>query len=181
MAKRIDRLALRTIGAAALLTLAACQNDIAVHPPEKQRTAFPGEPLGSFVQMNQTDAERHLVSGIYGLQAQTWRWAGRQAVLRLRVSSAENLRYVMRFAVPQAVLARNGPVRLEILINGKKLDELRYSKDGVYDIAKPVPPAMLKPDAENMVTIEIDKPLPSDGEGPELGFILVHAGLRPSG
>jgi len=169
------------VTAVALLALAGCQSDVAVHPPEKRKTAFLGESLGSFVQMNQSDAQQYFVSGISALQAETWRWAGRQAVLRFRIASTENQRYVMKFAVPEVVLARNGPVRLDILINGTKLEELRYSKDGVYEIEKPVPPAMLKTDGENLVTIEIDKPLPSDGKGPELGFILVHAGFRPAG
>jgi len=171
----------RIVTVVTLLALAGCQSDVAVHPPEKRKTAFLGESLGSFVQMNQSDAEQYFVSGISGLQAQTWRWTSRQAVLRFRLASAENQRYVMKFAVPGVVLARNGPVKLDILINSTKFDELRYNKDGVYEIEKPVPPAMLKTDAENLVTIEIDKPLPADGKGPELGFILVHAGFRPAG
>lgn len=170
-------MALRVVLLAVAL-LAGCQRDVAVRP-EKQRAPYLGEPMGSFVRMNQSDAEKYLVSGVYGLQAETWRWTGRQAVLRLHVTQPQNLKYVMRFAVPQNVIARNSPVRLDVLINGKKLETLSYKKDGVYEIEKPVPPELLKADEDNIVTIEINKPLPADANGPELGFILVHAGFQP--
>ena len=169
---------LRAVVLASAVVLAGCQQDVVVHP-EKQRAAYLGEAIGSFVRMNQSDATKYFVSGVYDLQAETWRWTGRQAVLRLHVNQPQNLKYVMRFAVPQNVLARNGPIRLKVLVNDKQLEELAYKKDGVYEIEKPVPPEMLKTDDDNIVTIEIDKPLPAD-RGPELGFILVHAGFQPS-
>ncbi len=162
-----------------LTLLSGCRGDIAVSPPEQQRTAHRPDAAGVFVYMNQTNAERHFVSGIYTLEANTWRWAGRQAVLRLHLNRAEKLKYVMKFAVPQEVIARNGPVSIRILLNGRRWQEMRYEKDGIYEIEKPVPADWLKPEADNIVAIEIDKPLPAEGGGPELGFILVHAGFQP--
>ena len=160
------------------LVLAGCQGDVAVHPPKKQQAAYRPEPLGAFVQMNQQDVERYLVSGIYGLEAATWRWAGRQAVLRVHLRGTGNLRYVMKFAVVREVVARRGPVTLRVLFNDQPWKSWHYEKDGVYEIEEAAPANLLKPDAENVVTIETDKTLPSDGKGPELGFILVHAGFR---
>ena len=180
---RTDRLSRFVLGvplAGAVLLLSNCQGDVAVRPPEKERPAYLADSLGAFVRMNQSDASRYFVSGIHDLEAGNWRWTGRQAALRFQLSQTKNLKYVMRFAVPEPVIARNGPIRLRILINGKKLEELQYQKHGVYEFEKPTPAEMLKPDAENIVTMEIDKPLPSDGRGPELGFILVHAGFRRS-
>jgi hypothetical protein len=162
-----------------VLLLAGCQGDIAVSPPEKQRTLFQPDELGSFVNMNQGNAERHFVSGIYTLEANSWRWAGRRAVLRLRLHETKDLKLVMKFAVPGQVIAKNGPVRLRIDLNGRRFEELRYEKDGIYEWEKPAPADLLKADAENILAIEIDKPLPPD-RGPELGFILVYAGLQPA-
>ena len=130
-------LALRVSLAGAVFVLSGCQGDVAVRPPEKQRTPYLGEPLGAFVTMNQSDAARYFVSGIYGLEAATWRWTGRQAVLRLYLSKTDSLKFVTRFAVPAPVIARNGPIRVRILINEKKLEELQYKKDGVYEFEKP--------------------------------------------
>lgn len=166
--------------AAGLALLSGCQSDVAVRPPDQQGAFLRTEPLGSFVSMNQPDAARYFLSGVYSLEAGTWRWAGRAAKVRLHLKETENLNFVMKFAVPGAVIARHGPVRLRILINDTPWEELRYESDGIYEIAKPVPSKLLKPAAENIVTAEIDKPLPSDGKGPELGFILVHLGFRPA-
>ena len=161
-----------------LALLLGCRGDVAVSPPE-QRTPYEPPASGPFVRMNQPDAEKYFVSGIYTLEANAWRWAGRRAELRLHLNRTDNLKYVMKFAVPQAVIARNGPVWLEIFLNSQKWERLRYEKDGVYEFEKPAPAQMLKPQADNIVAIEIDKPLPAGSRGPELGFILVHAGFQP--
>ncbi len=165
--------------AGALLLFFGCKSDVPVRPPEQQATAYLAQPLGSFVAMNQPDAARYFVSGVFGLEAGTWRWTGREAKLRLQLKETENLKYVMKFAVPGPVIAANGPVRVSIRINDVNLDELRYAKDGIYEIEKPVPSKLLKPDAENIVAVEVDKPLPGKN-GPDLGLILVYAGFRPS-
>ncbi|HYM13242.1 MAG TPA: hypothetical protein VEU62_21055 [Bryobacterales bacterium] len=162
----------------ALLPLAGCQSDVVVSPPEEQATVYHAEPLGSFVHMNQPDAVRYFVSGIQGLEANTWRWAGREAVLRFQLQDTSNLQFVVRFAVPREVIARNGPVRLTTSFNGKIWKGFGYAKDGIYEIAEPAPARLLKPSAENRVSIAIDKPLPPDHGGPEQGFILVYAGFR---
>ena len=161
-----------------LLALAGCQRDVVVHPPDKQQAVYRPEPLAALVYMNQPDAERYLVSGVYGLEAAAWRWAGRQAVIRVHLRGTENLRYIMKFAVVREVVERRGPVRLTVLFNQKPWKSWLYERDGTYEIDEPAPASLLKPEADNEVTIETDKTLPSDGKGPELGFILVHAGFR---
>ena len=162
-----------------LLALAGCQSDIAVSPPEQQRTLFQPEPLGSFVRMNQTNAKDYFVSGIYDLEADAWRWTGKRAVLRVRLKDTEDLKYVMKLAVPGTVVERYGPVKLGIQLNGKPWEQVRYEKDGVYEWEKAVPAELLKPDSENVLAIETDKVLPAEKGGRELGFILVWAGLQP--
>ncbi len=165
----------------ALVLLSACNSDVAVSPPAEQRTLlYQPQALGSFVRMNQTNAEQHFVSGIYTLEANAWRWTGGQAVLRLYLKETAGLQYAMKFAVPREVLTHHAPMHIRIRLNGQPWEELRYDKDGIYDFAKPVPAGLLKPQAENLVTIEIAEPLPSNGRGPELGFILVEAGFQPA-
>jgi hypothetical protein len=165
-----------------LLLLSSCHGDVAVSPPEEQRTAVYQAPgLGPFVRMNQINAEEHFVSGVYGLEAGAWRWTGRQAVLRLQLKEAAGLKYAMKFAVPREVLAHRSPLRLRVLLNGKLWEQLEYEKDGIYDFEKPVPPDLLKPQAENLVALEVEAPLPARAGGHELGLILVQAGFQSAG
>ncbi len=162
-----------------LILTAGCQTDVAVPPPEPPPTLFQAKEPGLLLRMTQADAERYLVSGVYGLEAESWRWTAKRAVVRLPMGPVAGLKLVMKFAVPEPVVARNGPVRLSVQVNDHPVEELRYSRDGHYDFEKPVPAERLKAYADNFVSIEIDKPLPKDVAGRELGFILVYVGLQP--
>ena len=159
--------------------LCGCHGDVAVSPPEQQRTQFDATALGPFVRMNQTNAERYFVSGVYQLEDNAWRWCGGKAVVRLRLGTVEGLKFLMKHAVPIQVIERAKTVRMRILINGKLWEQMVYEKDGIYDIEKPAPMKFLQPNAENVITIEVDRPLPAQGDRPEMGFILVHVGFQP--
>jgi hypothetical protein len=174
----MTRPALPAACACLLLLLAGCRSDVVVSPPEQQAVVYHPGPLGSFVHVNQPDATRYFVSGIQGLESNAWRWAGREAVLRFQLQDTASLRFLLRFAVPREVIARNGPVHLTISFNGKIWKTLDYSRDGVYEIDERAPARLLKPGAENGVSIAIDKPIPAEHGGPEQGFILVYAGFR---
>lgn len=160
------------------VVLCACRGDVAVSPPREPRTQLDPAALGPFVRMNQINAERYFVSGIYQLEDNAWRWCGGKAELRLRLGQLENLKFVMKHAVPVQVISRAKTVRMRILLNGKRWEEMVYEKDGIYEIEKPAPVKLLRPNAENVITIEVDKPLPPEGGRPEMGFILVHAGFQ---
>ena len=135
------------------------------------------EALGPFVRMNQVNAERYFVSGVYKLEENAWRWCAGRAVLRLQLGAIENLKFTMKYAVPQQVIAHSKSVRMRLLLNGRAWEEMRYDKDGIYEIDKPAPAGLLLANAENLLTIEIDKPLPAQGDRPEMGFILVQVGM----
>ncbi len=163
-----------------LALLCGCRSDVAVSPPEQQKTALHPEALGPFVRANQINAERYFVSGVYQLEENAWRWCAGRAELRLRLGPVENLKFVMKYAVPVQVMERAGRVNMRILVNGKPWEEMHYEKDGIFEIDKAVPAALLKPESENRVTILVDKPLPAEAGRPEMGFILVHAGFQPA-
>ena len=113
------------------------------------------------------------------MEDNAWRWCGGKAALRVRLGGVESLKFSMKHAVQVQVIARAKTVRMRILINGKPWEEMVYEKDGIYEIEKPAPVKWLLPNAENVITIEVDKPLPAQGDTPEMGFILVHAGFQP--
>ncbi len=162
-----------------LAVLGGCHGDVAVSPPQEQRTQLDTTALGPFVRMNQINAERYLVSGVYQLEENAWRWCGRKAALRVRLGTLDNLKFAMRHAVPIQVIGPAKTVRMRILINGKPWETIVYEKDGIYEIEKPAPVKLLQPNAENVITIEVDRPLPAQGDRPEMGFILVHVGFQP--
>jgi hypothetical protein len=162
------------------LLLTACQGDIAVSPPEQQRTlVYQPQALGAFARMNQINADQHIVSGIYKVEQNSWRWTAGQAVLRFYLKDTVDLKYSMKFGAPREVLEYSRPLDLRIMLNGKPWEELRYDKEGVYEFEKAVPAGFLRPQAENLVRLEIGKPRPPVADSPELGFILVHAGFQP--
>jgi hypothetical protein len=167
--------------AAAVLAalLAGCQPEVVVSPPAQQRIPYRPEPVGRFVYMNQPDAEKYFISGIYGLESNAWRWAGPTAVLRFHLTETESLAYVMKFAVPRELTAQIVPVHLRILINGQRWQDLSYDQQGIYDLEKPAPAAILKPQSDNLVTIAIERPPVSDSRAPEPKFILVQVGFQP--
>src|SRR5262245_18148674 len=98
----------RLATAGALLLYFGCKSDVSVRPPEQQATSYLAQPMGSFVTMSPPDATRYFVSGVLWLESGTWRWTSREAKLRFHLKETENLKYVMKFAVPGAVIAANG-------------------------------------------------------------------------
>jgi hypothetical protein len=164
---------------AAVAMLAGCHGDVAVSPPEQPRTGRDPTALGPFVRMNQLHAERHFVSGVYQLEADTWRWCSGRAELRVRLGTADNLKFVMKYAVPAQVIEKSKAIEMRISINGTNWERMRHDKDGIFEIDKPAPLKLLKPESENTLTIEVDRPLPAAPGRPEMGFILVHAGFQP--
>jgi hypothetical protein len=169
----------RVAALAVLVVLGGCQGDMAVSPPEKPRTRRDPAALGPFVRMNQLYAERHFVSGIYQLEADAWRWCSGRAELRVRLGPVDKLKLVMKYAVPAQVLERSKAIEMRISINGKPWERRRHDQDGIFEIDRPAPAKLLKPESENLLTIEVDKPLPAQPGRPEMGFILVHAGFQP--
>ena len=161
-----------------LALLCGCRGDVVVSPPATARSVYRPQTLGPFLLMNQSNAEKYIVSGVYALENGDWRWASRRAVLRLRLEEVDHLKFVLKFALPPQLISARGPVRLRILLNHQPWQGFVYGKDGAYEIVQPAPVEFLKPEAENFVTIETDKFLPADAWGRELGFILVHAGFQ---
>jgi hypothetical protein len=158
----------------------ACRNMPGPFAPPVQR-----QPLEDFrpyrmsviVDMSDEDAKTHFVQDLTSNATDTWRWTGPRPTLRVRMRSAENLRYTIDFAVAGAMLQHTGPLTVSFLVNDRMLDRVRYERDGVQHFEKAVPAGWVTAGQDVTVGADIDKPwVPPEG-GPQLGIILTRIGL----
>jgi hypothetical protein len=166
--------------ACAGLLAVACRNTPRPFAPPVQRQRledFRPYKMSAIVDMSDEDAKTHFVQDLTSNATATWRWTGQHPVLRVRMRSAENVRYTIDFAIAEATLLKTGPVTVSFLVNGMELGHVRYEHSGVQHFEKPVPAGWVAAGQDVTVGADIDKPwTPPDG-GPQLGIILMRIGL----
>ena len=167
------------LGVLALIALVGCKrstHDAQALVPE------PSGPLLSVVSVSDPAASAQLVRGFYGLEAGTWRWTAKQFEVALKPpggAADSGAKLSFHLNVPDAVVAKFGPVTLNATINGLALAPETYSKPGNYVYARDVPAAALKSDAV-VVQFSSDKGIaPSADDQRELSLICVSFGLEP--
>lgn len=172
-----DRLGL--VCAASLLAN-ACQNI-----PGPLATPVQRQPLENFrpyrisaiVDMSDEGAPAHFVQDLASNATSAWRQTGKRPTLKIRMRSAENLRYTIDFAVDGVMLRNTGPLTVSFLVNDQVLDRVRYDREGAQHFEKAVPAGWVTAGQETTVGAEIDKPwVPPEG-GPQLGILLMRIGL----
>jgi len=165
---------------AAVMTVSACQNTPGPFAPPVQRQPleeFRPYRLSAIVNMSDGDAQEHFVGDIASMEATTWRWTGKRPTVRVRMRSAERLRYTIDFAIAETTLLATGPVTVSFLVNDRVLDRARYSRAGSQHFEKPVPSDWVAANQDSTVGAEIDKLWVSPDDGTKLGMILVRIGL----
>ena len=165
---------------AVVLTSSACQNMPGPFAPPVQRRPlddFRPYRMSAIVNMADDDAKTHFVQDITSIQTSMWRWTGKRPTVRVRMRSAENLRYTIDFAVVETTLLATGPVTVSFLVNDRVLDRARYSRAGSQHFEKPVPAGWVAAGQDVTVGAEVDKLWISPEDGTKLGLILVRIGL----
>lgn len=127
------------------------------------------KPTLSVLPMNAPKAEQQIVSGIYWLENDKWRWMGQKGMILLK-SPGSNATLWVRFYIPDQAPGRTIAVKL----NDRQVAEHTYAGPGNYEITEPV---HLEGDTAT-VTITIDKSFSIPGDQRQLGLILTEAGLR---
>src|ERR1700693_913865 len=120
----------------------ACRNMPGPFAPPVQRQPlddFRPYRMSAIVNMSDDDAKTHFVQDVTSIQIATWRWTGKRPTLRVRMRSAENLRYTIDFAIPEATLLATGPLTVSFLVNDRVLDRARYTHPGSEHFEKAVP------------------------------------------
>ena len=136
----------------------------------------------NMVNMGDPDAPTHFVQDIAD-QAEgserSWRWCQQRPTVKIRVKSADSLKYTIDFAVAETTFHDTGPVTMSFYVNDHLLDRVRYAAPGQLHFEKPVPPGWVTPDQDTTVAAAIDKTWASTERGARLGFILTRIGLKP--
>jgi hypothetical protein len=149
-------------------------------PAGCKRKAAGGRML-SVVRMGDPDAEGQL-SGFYGIEASAWRWTKRNFSVMLGppAGAAEKGAWLrVRVTVPDALIAKLGPVTLSASVDGTPLGPETYSSAGTYTYEREVARKFLQ-DRYAKVDFALDKAMPpAGGDVRELGIVVVSAGLEP--
>jgi hypothetical protein len=165
---------------AASLFASACQNmpgPSAIPVQRQPLEDFRPYRMSAIIDMSDEESSAHFVQDLTSNATSTWRWTGKRPILRVRMRSADNLRYVIDFSIAGVMLRNTGPLTVSFLVNDHVLDRVRYTREGVQHFEKAVPAGWVTAGQDITVGAEIDKPwVPPEG-GPQLGILLTRIGL----
>jgi len=120
--------------------------------------------------MNAPEAAQQIVSGLYSLEANRYRWTSRSATVALK-SPAAAMPLRLEFSIPSNAPAR----RVWLVLNGKEVASQTYSAPGDYVLpSPPVRPA--GPTAS--LEINVDQTFTAPPDTRELGIVLLGVGFR---
>ena len=132
------------------------------------------EPVSSVSTADPTVAKQ-LVGGFYKIEAKSWRWTARQFIVSLLPppgSEQKGAKLSLHFFIPEANVAKLGPMTLKADIDDYALAPETYSKGGDSYYVRDIPANLLK---TNLVPVifTFDKAMPPMGpDGRELGAVV---------
>ncbi len=129
------------------------------------------EPALSYLPMNAPRADDQIVSGLFGLENNSWRWMGGRAVLELKRPEGISIFELVLYLPPSAAARR-----VSASIDGVAVLEKELSAPGPYTIVSE--PLQGSP-GRALVTIAVDRTFSPPGDSRELGIILNAAGFKP--
>lgn len=173
------------LGAAALaasaLWCAGCSNDKKVPTKETVEEAPSAPKLLSAVNMGDPKAEKQLLSGLYAIEANAWRWTAKDFSVALRPptgSAAQGATLDFSLSVPQIAIEKLHSVTLSATINGTALAPETYSHEGEAAYKREIAPNLLSGDMVR-VDFHLDKAMPpANGDMRQLGVIARSVALE---
>src|SRR5262249_27540363 len=152
--------------AALLITFSACSRLLPV----------PDYQFASSVNVADPRAGVQLARGFHAIEENKWRWTAKSFGVVLRVppgADQKGARLELRLSVPEAVLAKRGPLTLLAVCEGVSLPPETYTKPGQYTFLRDVPAQALTQD--NLVSVDFtaDKALlPGEADNRELALVV---------
>ena len=135
--------------------------------------------LGEFFSFSQRAAQEYVVADILeGSPNDFWRWTNQYPTLRFFLLEPHDWTFQVNFVLAESTFQITGPVALRVLLNGRELGRANALGQGRHEKSWAVPPALIKPKAENIVRLELDKVFVAPGDGARLGMILEAAGFK---
>jgi hypothetical protein len=128
-------------------------------------------PTLAYLPMNAPEAADQIVSGIFSLEDNRFRWMSRSAVVALKSPPAA-LPLRATFTIPPQARAR----RVALLLDGREVASQTYPAPGTYTLESP--PVRVA-GAMAMVEIAIDATFFAPPDSRELGIVLTGVGFAP--
>ncbi len=153
-----------------------------------QSTMVQSTMVQSTVKMNDPAAAAQLKSGFYGIENGSWRWTAPNFSVQLMApanAQTKGARLHLKFAIPDAVISKTGPMELSAAVHAPGSAELelnpeQYTKGGTYEYTREVDAGVFQQKGAVTVDFTCDKSIPPTGDDRrELALIAVSAGLEP--
>jgi hypothetical protein len=165
------------------LTGASCEakHGPVLPPAAEAAQSRPGSAGVSLIRMNDPKASGQLLSGFYGIEANSWRWTGGKFSARLNSPpSAASAGAILTFelSIPEVAIQKLGDVTLTASINGVELQSARYDKAGPFAFTADVPPSMCAAQSVK-VDFSLNKTFHAGADSRDLG--IVASSLRLAG
>ncbi len=147
--------------------------DLSTAPVDRVRWLAVRErkPELSWLPMNAPEAPQQIVSGVYQLEDNRFRWMGERAVFLLK-NPGRSAPLHVSFFIPGQAPAR----RVALAAEGSTVAEQTYSAPGSYTlVSRPISPAS---DSVTVV-VTVDRTFSVPGDHRRLGVVLIAVGFRP--
>lgn len=129
------------------------------------------KPSRSFLKMDDPEAPSQIVTGVYQLEENAWRWTAGRAVLLL-ASPPAPAHLEAEFRVHDL----GAGMRVSLLAEGRTVAEETFARGGQYKLRSKEP--LRPPGATAAIAILADPPIRGAGDSRELGVVLLSAGFR---
>jgi hypothetical protein len=140
----------------------------------------PSVALGEAFTTGKPGAAQYLVKGVQvGPPEQSGYWTLDQPEFRFHLATTRHHWFMERFFRPMACVKRDGPLRVDVYVNGRLLDQPVFPNDGDTLYQHDVPEKWLKTDGFTTVRMEIHNPYIAAGDGAKLGVVLLSASFNP--
>jgi hypothetical protein len=127
-------------------------------------------PTLEYLPMNAPEAEQQIVSGVYALESNQWRWMGDRALMLLK-RPERPLPLQAVFYIPDNAAAR----RISMTVDGQPVAERAYAGAGMHTLAS----APIAGAGDSVtVTITVDQTFSVAGDHRRLGIILSAVGFK---
>jgi hypothetical protein len=122
-------------------------------------------PTLEYVPMNAPEAKEQIVSGIFDLEDNNYRWMSRSGVIALKSpAAAAPLRVVFR--IPDNAPAR----KVTLILDGREVASHTYAAPGAYELESP-------PVRGSTLKIDVDRTFTAPPDTRDLGIVLIGAGF----
>ena len=162
----------------ALLMSTGCKEK---QQPRAQTLADEAIGLASMIHTADPRSEPQLLSGFYGVENNSWRWAGPRFSVNLRPpanAAQDGATLLLKFTIPDVVINQLKSMTLSSTVNGTKLEPETYTRSGEQSYSRDVPASLLHGNAAR-VDFSFDKALPpSPTERRDLAAIVTIVGFE---